>query len=742
MDCAAIARQRRLRLIVVLAVWAACLLAGVGTGISLAAPDADEAGSAPDARAAALAEAFGSPCGDTLPAPPVKLIAPLDGLYTQFVQARCQAAAGQLAKAAQGFQAGLDVPMAVPAFWRWELLQTHVLAGDDDGALKALEALLETSPDPVLIDRVRDLITTLTLDPGTAPPARQMDYLTTYLENITPDSDDYDLLLRLWELAGDSSAPDRLALRKSLTLLLWRNPKDAEAAKRWAALPGTPGPANAAVPSAADYYARAERLFSLGLFDELAAELENPALPELATSYAKSLGRLYFRALIRGNALHHAAVQVNTGSVMRRFSFDRRQQLIWAIRVQLKRRKIGPVLKYLEELEKLSPKDPSLPTIFLELLKYNEGQHDVVTVAFWLKRLETEFPATQETSDAYWELIWNAIERRAYGEAVPMLDRAIAHSKPFDPVDQARLHYWRGRVQMLQGHEKAGQATWKDMEQRWPYGYYTAMAQWKQAGAKFALGDGSDGSNGQAPQPVQAPHIEALWKLPPFPQALFLFSVGEDDLGTAMLRDVVAQPMPDDALQEAQALFYYLNRHYLQLRLLANHELNQMRNSTPGDTPLWHRAFPRPHWEVVRRLAEQERIDPYFIFAIMREESRFFTSAYSHAGAKGLMQLMPSTARQIAKRNGLDYDEGQLHTPKLNIPIGTIYLKRVLKRFDENLLYAAAAYNAGPTNVKRWVRRYGGLPLDEFVERIPFGETQRYVKRVFLSYIVYTKLYR
>jgi soluble lytic murein transglycosylase len=96
----------------------------------------------------------------------------------------------------------------------------------------------------------------------------------------------------------------------------------------------------------------------------------------------------------------------------------------------------------------------------------------------------------------------------------------------------------------------------------------------------------------------------------------------------------------------------------------------------------------------------------------------------------------------VAKRNGLAYDEGLLHTAEFNIPLGVIYLKRVLERFDGNPLYAAAAYNAGPGNAKRWVSRYGKLPLDEFVERIPFGETQRYVKRVFLSYVVYTKLYR
>lgn len=758
MEPAAYARRSRLRRAVTVAAWALCLLAGTGTGMLLAAPQDAPPAAAPDARAAALEQAFGPPCPAGVPAPPIALIAPLDGLYSQFVKARCEGAAGHLKEAEQGFQAGLNVPAAVPTLWRWERLQALVLQGDHPAALQELQTLLDADPDPVLVDHVRDLVTDLAVQPGTAPPAVHTDYLETYLGHVTPTPDDYDLMLRLWELTGQSKRPGQLALRRSLALQMWRNPKDADAATRWADL-AQAGGAKPLAPAGADYVVRAGRLFSLGLYDELASELEHATLPAMQAGYAKALGRLYFRALIRGNRLHHAAVQVNTTSVIRRFAFDRRQQLVWAIRVHLKAHTMGPLLKYLAELEKLSPQDPQLPTIYLEVLKYNIGRHNAVTVKYWLDRLVTRFPGTQEASDGYWAVIWNAIERRSYDEAQAGLKRAIAHSGPFDPVDQARLRYWKGRVQMLQGDAAEGHATWQAMEKRWPYGYYTAMAEWRQQGGRFAMIDGADGSDGdgtdgstpadpadgasQAAQAADAaPTVKALWNIPPFPQALFLFCLGEDDLGTSLLRNAVAQPLSDEAVKEAEAVFHHLNRHYLQLRLLANHELDLMRHSTPDDTPLWRRAFPRPHWAVVQRFASKERLDPYFIFAIMREESRFFTSAYSHAGAKGLMQIMPSTARMIARRNGLAYDEDLLHTPKLNIPIGAIYLKHVLQRFDGNPLYAAAAYNAGPTNVRRWVRRYGRLPLDEFVERIPFGETQRYVKRVFLSYMVYTKLYR
>lgn len=678
-----------------------------------------------------LAEAFGPPCSEGPPGPELELIAPLDGDRARYVAAECAAAAGRLEEAATGFRAGLAENAAVPALWRWGLLRTQVRGGQHDAAVETLEALLGEPLSPQWRVRVRELLAVLVLEPDGLAPDRHADYLRTYLGQVEAEPDDYDLLVHLWELA-EAGGAERKALRK----LLWRNPKDEAAARSWADVPQGEGAFEATGP---DYYARAARLFRLRLYEELARELERAELPAVEDGYAKALGRLYFRALIRGNLLSHAAVQVNTGSVMRRFAFDRRQQLVWAIRIQLKRRRIGPVLKYLEELEQLSPEDARLPEIFLELLKYNQGRGDTVTMMHWLERIAEEYPESGEASEAYWQVIWDAIERRAYDEAQPLLALAIRNSAPFHPVDQARLRYWQGRLQMRRGDVEAGKATWREMIEQWPYNYYTAMAEWVLSGERLALlRAGEDG----APEPAEPPEIEALWEVPPFPAALFLFSVDEPELAAELLADVVATKLPPPALAEAGALFAYLERHYLQLRLIANHHLDTLRGSEVNGSLLWRRAFPRPHWDVVRGQAQAHQVDPFFVFAIMREESRFFITANSHAGARGLMQLMPSTAQMVARRNGLPYQEHLLHTPEFNIPLGMLYLRRVLKRFDGNPLYAAAAYNAGPGNVRRWLRRYGDLPLDEFVERIPFGETQRYVKRVFLSYRVYTRLYR
>ena len=95
----------------------------------------------------------------------------------------------------------------------------------------------------------------------------------------------------------------------------------------------------------------------------------------------------------------------------------------------------------------------------------------------------------------------------------------------------------------------------------------------------------------------------------------------------------------------------------------------------------------------------------------------------------------------MAQRHRIDYDEEALLTPEGNIPLGVLYLRRMLRRFDGNVIYASVAYNAGPTRAKHWVAQRGDLPVDEFVESIPFDETRAYDKRVYTAYLVYRALY-
>ncbi len=114
----------------------------------------------------------------------------------------------------------------------------------------------------------------------------------------------------------------------------------------------------------------------------------------------------------------------------------------------------------------------------------------------------------------------------------------------------------------------------------------------------------------------------------------------------------------------------------------------------------------------------------------MRQESAFRASVVSPAQAVGLLQLIPPTARKVAGELGIDYDPLLLESPPHNIRMGSYYLKKVLSTFGGNMALGAAAYNAGPAAVTRWLATGESLPLDVFVARIPYGETRGYVMRV------------
>ena len=140
------------------------------------------------------------------------------------------------------------------------------------------------------------------------------------------------------------------------------------------------------------------------------------------------------------------------------------------------------------------------------------------------------------------------------------------------------------------------------------------------------------------------------------------------------------------------------------------------------------------------RLAD---IDKAAVYAVARQESRFQVDALSGAGARGLMQLMPGTAKETAAKLGVDYSAGKLVTDgAYNALLGSTYLAAQLDRFDGSLVLAAAAYNAGAGNARKWIAQYGD-PRDskvdpvDWVERIPFPETRKYVQRVIGNYLVY-----
>jgi soluble lytic murein transglycosylase len=151
--------------------------------------------------------------------------------------------------------------------------------------------------------------------------------------------------------------------------------------------------------------------------------------------------------------------------------------------------------------------------------------------------------------------------------------------------------------------------------------------------------------------------------------------------------------------------------------------------------------FPAPYRAVFSEQARSQGLDESWVLGLVRQESRFSTTAKSSAGASGLMQLMPRTARWVAQRLGMKgFSLAQVNDIDVNIALGTSYLRYVLDSVDGHPVLAAAAYNAGPGRARKW-KADRALEGAIYAESIPFTETREYVKRVMSNTVYYAALY-
>lgn len=157
---------------------------------------------------------------------------------------------------------------------------------------------------------------------------------------------------------------------------------------------------------------------------------------------------------------------------------------------------------------------------------------------------------------------------------------------------------------------------------------------------------------------------------------------------------------------------------------------------------IWEYAYPKAYGSFVGKYAKQFDVPSELIWGIMRAESSYKKDVISPVGALGLMQVMPGTGIKIAEMmQEKDFQPRTLLEPDMAVKVGSRYLQRLMKKFENLVPLVAAGYNAGPHRVKTWLNGFGSLDVDEFVEHIPFLETRNYVKKVVSNYQVYSTLY-
>jgi soluble lytic murein transglycosylase-like protein len=298
------------------------------------------------------------------------------------------------------------------------------------------------------------------------------------------------------------------------------------------------------------------------------------------------------------------------------------------------------------------------------------------------------------------------------------------------PDDSAgrRGRYWSARAFDRLGETERAQQIYREVAQADTSDFYRRNALARLRGKPAAPA---------SEQPADPWPVEPL-----LARARMLAGLGLDDFATSEMELVRAKAEP----RATRALEAVLLAHRGERRksmLVIRDAFPALGGPFQATLPMEARRiyYPLDYQEPIRTWATTNRIPSYLVFGIIRQESAFDPNAQSWAGARGLMQLMPATAKELAGRAGLDYSHARLSDPSFNVRLGTTYFRQVLSMFDDNLELSLAGYNGGPYRIKRLWREAGENELDRFLEGLNIEESKTYVKRILVLSDSYRQLY-
>ena len=302
--------------------------------------------------------------------------------------------------------------------------------------------------------------------------------------------------------------------------------------------------------------------------------------------------------------------------------------------------------------------------------------------------------------------------------------------------------YWRGRLAEDDGDKPLARAYYQKLTENYRYFYYANLARGRMAKLGNVI--------------VDPPVLEKLPRPPAPPQeweppadneraqkARLLANAALYDFAVAEMQAASPGTPPWEAKSVAE--IYSEQGSYI-------HAIEALKRSVPGyfsaEIPqipktVWRTLFPRPFWDELRKDSAANRLDPDLVASLIRQESEFNPAAISPANAYGLMQLLPSVGKGVAKELKIrHFSTDELLVANTNLQLGTRYFKHMMDHFDGKAEYALAAYNAGADRVDDWRRNGKFADMEEFVESIPFAQTRDYVQAIVRNAALYKLLYQ
>lgn len=370
----------------------------------------------------------------------------------------------------------------------------------------------------------------------------------------------------------------------------------------------------------------------------------------------------------------------------------------------------------------------------------NDDQADRV-----FREMIERFPDGAYGERASWKAGWRAYRDKNYRDAIKFFEQA-ATNYPRSDYRPSWL-YWSARAHEALGETAEAESRHALVLADYQNSYYGRLTA-KRLGARFAAvrdqvlaaQSGRADMSGPQPLPPNGPLVRALLAAGMYDEAQNELRYARRVWGDSpAIQATIAWANQQQSREESG----------MERLLLMRGAINTMRRAYPQilaaggeDLPrdIQTVIFPIAYWDLIKKYTAARNIDPYLFAALVAQESTFVADVRSHANAYGLTQLLPSTARQYAKRLNIPYSSRVLTDPELNIRIGTAYLADKIAEFG-GVHLALASYNAGERPVHRWMAEKPDLDREEFVDDMPYPETQGYVRKIIGTAEDYRRLY-
>lgn len=343
--------------------------------------------------------------------------------------------------------------------------------------------------------------------------------------------------------------------------------------------------------------------------------------------------------------------------------------------------------------------------------------------------IEEKYPSSNYAPEALWNVFWSKYNKKDYAQAEKL---AITHLKIHKNVNSTtRVAFWLAKTELKLNKTQEAHNLFSKIASKYPDDYYGLRAE-------YIVNKKNDFWNTQTNKkiPLQKEELE-------FPISLSHLDIKDLKLINTLFEmgdyEIWLDANFDNKIVESW--FELRKEKKTRSTVLARDAIKEMNVKPSFLSAAYKLAYPRYWVEEINIASSKLGLDPYYIIALIKEESHFDEHAKSSSNASGLMQLMPATANYMIGKLSIDIPVlANLENPRTNIYLGCHYLKYLKDRFNDDLL-VTAAYNGGEGAVSRWVKLYGTQDYDEFIENIPVDETRNYVKKVFKTYHLYKKIY-